>query len=40
MNALYAGLLAWGIELSVAILMMAILKREENKVIARRKKNK
>ena len=40
MNAIYAGLLAWGIELSVAILMMAILKREENKVIARRKKNK
>jgi|TARA_A100001201_G_scaffold140290_1_gene133240 hypothetical protein len=40
MDAIYAGLLAWGIELSVAILMMAVLKREENKVIARRKKNK
>ena len=40
MDAIYAGLLAWAIELSVAILMMAVLKREENKVIPRRKKNK
>jgi hypothetical protein len=39
MQALFAGVLAWGIELGVVILVLYILRREENKVIQRRKKN-
>tara|TARA_R100001163_G_C5056424_1_gene192837 strand:- start:1860 stop:1994 length:135 start_codon:yes stop_codon:yes gene_type:complete len=36
MNAIYAGILAWFIELSVAGTMFLILKREESKVYKRR----
>lgn len=38
MEAIYAGLLAWAIELSVAFSIMRLLKHEENKVIKRRGK--
>jgi hypothetical protein len=37
MIALYAGLLAWGIEISIAFIIMVILKHEERKVINKRK---
>jgi|TARA_R110000765_G_scaffold414831_1_gene515563 hypothetical protein len=37
MIALYAGLLAWGIEISIAFIIMGILKHEERKVINKRK---
>jgi hypothetical protein len=37
MEAIYAGILAWTIELTVAISILGILKREERKVIERRK---
>ena len=37
MKALMAGLLAWPIEISVALTAFALLKREESKVIKRRK---
>jgi hypothetical protein len=39
MQALFAGVLAWVIELGVAVLMLCLLRREENKVLQRRKKN-
>ena len=39
MEALYAGLTAWGIELTIAGLMFYLLYREERKCIARRSKN-
>ena len=37
MEAIYAGILAWTIELTVAISILGILKREERKVIERSK---
>ena len=37
MNALKAGLLAWAIEISVAVIMFIALRYEENKVVKRRK---
>lgn len=37
MMALYAGLLAWGIEISVAFIIICVLKHEERKVINKRK---
>ena len=37
MEALYAGLAAWAIEITVAFIMLMGLNREENKVIKRRK---
>ena len=37
MQALYAGLAAWGIELAVAGLAFYLLYREEQKVYSRRK---
>ncbi len=40
MKALMAGLLAWFIEISVALIAFGLLKREESKVIKRRKKQK
>ena len=38
MTGLYAGLTAWAIELTVAFAFLWLLKREEKKVIERRKK--
>jgi len=38
MDAIYAGLTAWTIELSITAAFLFILKREENKVISRRNK--
>tara|TARA_A100001515_G_scaffold94311_1_gene75499 strand:- start:185 stop:304 length:120 start_codon:yes stop_codon:yes gene_type:complete len=38
MTGLMAGLLAWAIELGIAATMFMILRREENKVLKRRKK--
>ena len=40
MQALYAGLLAWGIELAVAGFAFYLLYREEQKVHRRRKNGK
>ena len=40
MQALYAGLLAWGVELTVAGLAFYLLYREEQKVYRRRKNDK
>lgn len=37
MEALYAGLTAWSIEISIALLMLFLLKLEENKVFKNRK---
>jgi|TARA_Y100000814_G_scaffold174527_1_gene127525 hypothetical protein len=37
MEALYAGLAAWTVEIIIACIMLIGLKREENKVIKRRK---
>tara|TARA_Y100000401_G_scaffold63901_1_gene50777 strand:- start:46 stop:165 length:120 start_codon:yes stop_codon:yes gene_type:complete len=37
MEAIYAGLAAWTIEIIVACIMLMGLKREETKVIRRRK---
>ena len=37
MDALWAGLTAWAIELTVAGIIMFVLKREEQKVYKRRK---
>ena len=37
MEAIYAGILAWTIELTIAVSILGILKREERKVIERRK---
>ncbi len=37
MKALMAGLMAWTIEISVALTAFALLKKEESKVIKRRK---
>ena len=39
MEAILAGLLAWSIEIFVALSAMFLLKREEKKVINRRNKN-
>ena len=36
MDALYAGLSAWGIELGIAVLAFYLLYREEQKVYKRR----
>ena len=36
MNAVYAGMLAWAIEVSVVAMMLLLLKYEENKVIKNR----
>jgi len=36
MQALYAGLMAWTIELAVAFTMLYVLKKEESKVLKRR----
>jgi len=40
MEALYAGLTAWGIELAVAGMAFYLLYREEQKVYRRRKDDK
>tara|TARA_Y100001938_G_C8098050_1_gene439494 strand:+ start:1011 stop:1133 length:123 start_codon:yes stop_codon:yes gene_type:complete len=37
MEAIYAGILAWTIELTIAVSILGILKKEERKVIERRK---
>ena len=39
MEPIYAGLMAWGIELAIAALMLLILKKEEDKVLSRRNKD-
>ena len=36
MSAVYAGMLAWAIEISVVAMMLLLLKYEENKVIENR----
>ena len=36
MSAVYAGMLAWAIEVSVVVMMLLLLKYEENKVIKNR----
>tara|TARA_Y100000593_G_scaffold89635_1_gene174279 strand:+ start:460 stop:579 length:120 start_codon:yes stop_codon:yes gene_type:complete len=38
MKAVFAGMMAWVIEVSIAALLLFILKHEENKVISRRNK--
>ena len=38
MDAVFAGLTAWTIEISVALLGLYILKAEENKVVKNRKR--
>jgi hypothetical protein len=38
MKAIFAGMMAWAIELSIAAIFLFILKREETKVISRRNK--
>ena len=38
MEAVYAGLLAWAIELGIAFSILQLLEHEERKVVARRKK--
>ena len=38
MKAVFAGLAAWTIELFIAMLALYLLKREETKVINKRKK--
>lgn len=40
MNAIYAGLTAWAIEISLVILFLSVIKFEENRVIKRRKKGR
>jgi hypothetical protein len=40
MEALYAGLTAWGIEITVAAIAFYLLYREEQKVYRRRKNGK
>ena len=40
MSAIYAGLLAWSIEIGVAAIMLLLLIREEKRVIKRREKTK
>jgi len=40
MEPLIAGLMAWTIELMVAITMLSVMKLEEQKVIRRRKDDK
>ena len=40
MNAIQAGLLAWTLEILVAVFMMLGLKHEENKVLKRRGKRR
>jgi hypothetical protein len=39
MDAALAGLLAWTIELSITIGLLLVLRREERKVIARRREH-
>ena len=36
MDAIKAGLLAWTIEVTIAVFMFLLLRHEENKVIRRR----
>tara|TARA_R100000005_G_scaffold95912_2_gene79498 strand:+ start:10454 stop:10573 length:120 start_codon:yes stop_codon:yes gene_type:complete len=38
MKAVFAGMLAWAIEVSIAAILLFILKYEEDKVISRRNK--
>mgnify|MGYP003624714109 CR=1 FL=1 len=38
MEALYAGLSAWSIEIGIVLLVLFLLKNEENKVFKNRKK--
>ena len=38
MKAVFAGMMAWAIELSIAAVLLFILKTEEKKVISRRNK--
>tara|TARA_R100000908_G_C3709647_1_gene116745 strand:+ start:62 stop:181 length:120 start_codon:yes stop_codon:yes gene_type:complete len=38
MKAVFAGMMAWAIELSIAAVLLFILKIEEKKVISRRNK--
>jgi hypothetical protein len=40
MSAIYAGLLAWSIEVGVATIMLLLLIREEKRVIKKREKTK
>ena len=40
MNAVQAGLLAWTIEILVAVIMLLGLKHEENKVLRQREKRR
>ena len=40
MEGVLAGLTAWGVELSIAVAILLVLKHEENKVYKRRKNNK
>tara|TARA_Y100000401_G_C8318845_1_gene224067 strand:- start:1039 stop:1173 length:135 start_codon:yes stop_codon:yes gene_type:complete len=36
-DAILAGITAWAIEVTIAVLMFMLLRREENKVYERRK---
>tara|TARA_A100001201_G_scaffold137929_1_gene128315 strand:+ start:335 stop:454 length:120 start_codon:yes stop_codon:yes gene_type:complete len=38
MKAVFAGMLAWAIEVSIAAILLFVLKYEEDKVISRRNK--
>jgi|TARA_Y100000401_G_C8325787_1_gene228173 hypothetical protein len=38
MQAVFAGVMAWTIEVGIVLLALYLLKREETKVIERRKK--
>jgi hypothetical protein len=40
MNAIYAGLTAWAIELGIALTILMVLRSEEQKVYRRRQKKK
>ena len=40
MDAMQAGLLAWTLEVLIAVLMMLGLKHEENKVLRQREKRR
>ena len=40
MSAIYAGLLAWSIEVGVATIMLLLLIREEKRVIKKRERTK
>jgi hypothetical protein len=39
-NAVFAGLTAWTIEISIMLLLLLIIRLEENRVIKRRKKGR